>query len=499
MTMLGYPPYYYGGYAPHPLANYPNQPSGASPTHSDPNANNPSSKPSNPKKPPPPKEEEYKVYSSRWIMLLYMSLLNLLSDWTCYSVAPIALLTIQAFGDVDPESLVTVFLTANAVASAAEPAILGRLGLRRTVLLGAMLLMAGSIVKSGGLIVGGGGTKSLGDLEEEEADETWRLYLGFFLVGLSQPLYQCTPALLSASWFPENEKPTECAVGDIAKVENEMMSSLVAAAPSPAPGEDPVGSPAGDDNNNNNADGNDDNDDENPSAANAPMPPYYQMPPGGYPYPPPGAVHPLLAQSHPLQQPPPYMIPPGYYYPPPPPPGPYGYPAGPPPAPGTKHSENVPSFYHGYDQYGHYHNALLETTGYYDDYQETYEGVEPVMTQLGHHLDVDVRDDQIIQQFKACFSRPGFAHCVVAFTTSGIVINTLSTFMDYLVTLEGAGREYVGIVGGTFQLLIMAASLVFGGWTDHSRKYYFMILFMLITGAFSLAVCNVNLDSDAGG
>ncbi len=295
------------------------------------------------------------------------------------------------------------------------------------------------------------------------------------------------------------EEPTECAVGDIAEVENEMMSSLVAAAPSPAPGEDPVGSPAADGNNNNNADGNDDNDDENPSAANAPMPPYYQMPPGGYPYPPPGAVHPLLAQSHPLQHPPPYMIPPGYYYPPPPPPGPYGYPAGPPPAPGTKHSENVPSFYHGYDQYGHYHNALLETTGYYDDYQETYEGVEPVMTQLGHHLDVDVRDDQIIQQFKACFSRPGFAHCVVAFTTSGIVINTLSTFMDYLVTLEGAGREYVGIVGGTFQLLIMAASLVFGGWTDHSRKYYFMILFMLITGAFSLAVCNVNLDSDAGG
>jgi len=448
----------------------------------------------------------------------------------------------------------------------------------------------------------------LGDLEEE-ADETWKLYLGFFLVGLSQPLYQCTPALLSASWFPENERtmatgvalnsnqlgigcafifgtmlvsteedivpyfgllsiistitfvgaalqfddapptppsdtarvikgsleikipdwmkafggndnetvggekkekvaeapapasteePTECAVGDIAKAEKEMMSSLIAAAPSPAPGEDPVGSPGADDNNNNNnADGNDNNDDENPAAANPPMPPSYQMPQGGYPYPPLGAVHPLLAQPHPLQQPTPYMMPPGYYYPPPP--GPYGYAAGPPPAPRTKQSENIPSFYHGYDQYGHYHNALLETTGYYEDYSETYEGVEPVMTQLGHHLDVDVRDDQIVQQFKACFSRPGFAHCVVAFTTSGIVINTLSTFMDYLVTLEGAGREYVGIVGGAFQMLIMASSLVFGGWTDHSRKYYFMTLFMLITGAFSLAVCNVNLDSDAGG
>ena len=38
------------------------------------------------------------------------------------------------------------------------------------------------------------------------SNETWRLYSGFFLVGLSQPLYQCTPALLSASWFPENER-----------------------------------------------------------------------------------------------------------------------------------------------------------------------------------------------------------------------------------------------------------------------------------------------------
>ena len=38
-------------------------------------------------------EKGFKVYWQRWIMLMYMSVLNLLSDWTCYSVAPIALLT----------------------------------------------------------------------------------------------------------------------------------------------------------------------------------------------------------------------------------------------------------------------------------------------------------------------------------------------------------------------------------------------------------------------
>lgn len=166
------------------------------------------------------------------------------------------------------------------------------------------------------------------------------------------------------------------------------------------------------------------------------------------------------------------------------------------------YSNTTPSFYHGYDQQGHYHNALLETSGY-DEYAHPFsgddEGAEPIMTQLDHQLDIDIRDDQLIQQVKACFRRKGFAHCVVAFTTSGIIINTLSTFMDYLVTLNGAGREYVGYVGGTFQVLIMCSSLVVGGWTDHSRKYYFVILAMLILGAFALSMCNVALDSDAGG
>jgi Major Facilitator Superfamily len=128
-----------------------------------------------------------------------MSALNLLSDWTCYSVAPIALLTEEAFGDINAEQLVVIFLTANVAATACEPIILSRLGLRRTVLFGALLLMMGSIVKSGGMppIIESSLPKGKG---------VWRVYIGFFLVGLSQPLYQCTPALLSASWFPEEER-----------------------------------------------------------------------------------------------------------------------------------------------------------------------------------------------------------------------------------------------------------------------------------------------------
>ena len=161
---------------------------------------------------------------------------------------------------------------------------------------------------------------------------------------------------------------------------------------------------------------------------------------------------------------------------------------------------------------GYYHNQngvfLRPSFGYYNFGQQINleshlpptedDGVEPVITQTPHHLDINVRDDQIWLSFKACFARKGFSHCVAVFVTSGIVINTLSTFMDYLVRLQGAPRKYVGIVGGTFQLLIMVASMMFGSWTDKSRKYYFVIVALLISGAFMLAVCSVDLDDDRG-
>ena len=126
------------------------------------------------------------------------------------------------------------------------------------------------------------------------------------------------------------------------------------------------------------------------------------------------------------------------------------------------------------------------------------EGAEPVLTLTAHKLDINIRDDQILLSLRACFSRPGFVHCLASFTVSGIVINTLSTYMDYLVRLGGAGREYVGIIGGLFQLLIMVSSLVIGGFTDRTRAYYSVSMAMLVLGAFALAECGVNLDEDRG-
>lgn len=95
-------------------------------------------------------------------------------------------------------------------------------------------------------------------------------------------------------------------------------------------------------------------------------------------------------------------------------------------------------------------------------------------------------------------ARPGFIHSLVSFTVSGIVINTLSTFMDYLVRLNGAGRAYTGIVGGAFQFCIMISSLIVGRVCDTTRAYYSITIAMLVLGAFGLAECGVSLDSNSG-
>lgn len=127
------------------------------------------------------------------------------------------------------------------------------------------------------------------------------------------------------------------------------------------------------------------------------------------------------------------------------------------------------------------------------------DGAEAVVTITPHHLDIDIRDDQVIRSIRACLARPGFIHTLVAFTVSGVVINTLSTFMEYLVRLNGAGREYVGIVGGSFQFAIMISSLIVGSQTDKTRAYYSVTIGMLVLGAFALAECGVSLDANRGG
>lgn len=630
-------------------------------------------------------DRNFKVYWQRWIMLFvsslttfflckfcspftethllfsiivsfsqYMSTLNLLSDWTCYSVAPIALLTEEAFGSINPEQLVVVFLFANGIATACEPILLSRLGLRRTVLFGALLLMVGSIVKSGGMppIIRSNLQKGHGE---------WKVYLGFFLVGLSQPLYQCTPALLSASWFPEVERtmatgvalnanqlgigfafifgtllvensddipqyfgllsvistltflgtliqfddapptpPSETArvmrgslevnlpsVETIVKSVHNSVRFIGGLAPttSTSVGDEKQQKEAGpgsrsvtslsDDSESRRSSGsrsrrgrrislgspgrhightgarrrntarsqttaatdsgitagsrrrapspssapwdsvsdriNRAQVDVKPFPAPSPMPTeqpirqgdvqqdfnyMHQLPPyamAAYPaYP----VNESGMPTYPYPGYPPQYWDPRFHpqydfysqqafgetYSMPPADAQYQY---------YSYQDSVPPFaYYGPPYYSA--QQFLPSPGEID------EGAEPILTFKPHQLDIDIRDDQVWLSIKACMSRSGFMHSLVAFTVSGIVINTLSTFMDYLVRLNGAPRMYTGIVGGSFQFAIMIASLIIGKVCDKTRAYYSVTIGMLVLGAFGLAECGVSLDADDG-
>mmetsp|Transcript_10994 Transcript_10994/g.18792 ORF Transcript_10994/g.18792 Transcript_10994/m.18792 type:complete len:702 (+) Transcript_10994:35-2140(+) len=487
----------------------------------------------------------YRIYRARWLMLFYLSLLNLLSDWAGLSVAPIATLTSRAYnsddngeGDggyynnqqqattttmyIQPETLVTIFLVASSVGTALEPWILSRLGLRRTIVFGAFCNMVGSLVKSGGLPPITALTVSS---FHHGMYGKFALYFGFFLVGFAQPLFQCTPALLSASWFPEEERTLAtsialnsnqigvgCAfiVGALyvqspSQIVNyfSLLSvfSILAfvgtalqlddAPPTPPSGssrimrgtlevsirdiiqrasssllvdsdhrqyfEDKFGSVYRDDDVVSIG-----KDTTVSTAVNS-------------------SAQSLLRQ-HVFQH-----------------------------RGGTAASPSR-------DILGQYNLAAPYSTDEGSVYDGC-DGAEPTVTQTPHHLEIDIRDDQIILAAKACFARKGFSHALVVFTVCGIVINTLSTYLDYLVRGDyyedeannmnanngdsdgkiSEASKYVALIGALFQVIIMLSSVVIGAFTDRFRSYYMITLVLLVLGAFALAECGVSLDENRGG
>ncbi|KAL9183423.1 hypothetical protein ACHAXT_004279 [Thalassiosira profunda] len=469
----------------------------------------------------------YRVYKRRWVMLGYLSLLNLLSDWTGLSVAPIATITSRAYNSDDdyiyandgqmyiqPEALVTVFLVASSVGTALEPWILGRLGLRRTVVFGAFSNMIGNLVKSGGippffvvpsLLHGIHGTLAL--------------YLGFFLVGFAQPLFQCTPALLSASWFPEEERTLATS---IALNSNQLgvglafiVGALYVQSPSQiadyfgllsllsvvafvgtalqlddAPPTPPSGSSrimrgsleismrdiiqrASSSLLNANGGkydfdaeklwgycGNKDDAATSEAGASSAV----------------DASAESLLRRHVARRD-------------------GGFP-------------QTPSSQDRFSQ-----SILASPYSVDESMYSGCEGAEPTLTQTPHRLEIDIRDDQVYLAAKACLSRKGFSHSLVVFTAAGLVINVLSTYLDYLVrgnyygennaNVNNGGRlsgaVYVAVIGALFQVIIMVSSVVVGSFTDKTRSYFVVTLVLLVLGVFALAECGVSLDESHDG
>ncbi|KAL1530258.1 hypothetical protein AB1Y20_001173 [Prymnesium parvum] len=145
-----------------------------------------------------PQSSKYTLYPSRWVQLGYLSVLALLSDWVCFSVAAAPDVWEATYGH-DPATLIDIFLFTNVLFCFLEPTIVRKVGLRAVIVGGAFLMTAGCLLRSGIPFTG--------------AEPVYaQIIAGTVLVGAAQPFFQCTPPLLSATWFGYDERALSTAV-----------------------------------------------------------------------------------------------------------------------------------------------------------------------------------------------------------------------------------------------------------------------------------------------
>lgn len=131
-------------------------------------------------------------------MLFYIFALALMSDWICYSIAPIMHLVEVEFPTLSPSLLVSTFLAANVLATVWEPWLVSAKGLRFSIVLAATLMFVGSALKMAAVSFGAGSAPLL--------------MLGNVLVGVSQPFFNITPSSVSMNWFGDSERTVATAI-----------------------------------------------------------------------------------------------------------------------------------------------------------------------------------------------------------------------------------------------------------------------------------------------
>lgn len=149
-------------------------------------------------------EADVKVYPQRWIQLAYLSILALMSDWICFSVAAAPDTYQNSFGH-SAASLIDMFLFTNVASCFLVTDVVDKVGLKTSIRGAAALMAAGCWLRSG--ISFFGATADQVDLVPYPL-----LVVGTLMVGAAQPFFQCTPPLLSAQWFASSERATSTAV-----------------------------------------------------------------------------------------------------------------------------------------------------------------------------------------------------------------------------------------------------------------------------------------------
>ncbi|KAL7539912.1 hypothetical protein ACHAXR_009702, partial [Thalassiosira sp. AJA248-18] len=212
---------------------------------------------------------EPQVYAQRWTQLAYLSLLALLSDWICFSVAASPDGFEHAYPGASAANLIDIFLFTNVASCFLVTDVVAKFGLGKSIKGAAGIMTVGCFLRSGipdlawlekfGLGLGtgianaaeavsstvsGGAAESLVQAVSQEVIEVSQevidvlpdavtdlvdpatlteasrvaglepyalLVLGTVMVGFAQPYFQCTPPMLSATWFASDERATSTA------------------------------------------------------------------------------------------------------------------------------------------------------------------------------------------------------------------------------------------------------------------------------------------------
>jgi Major Facilitator Superfamily len=141
------------------------------------------------------------VSPQRWVQLAYLSLLALLSDLVCFAVAA-APSTFEASFGHSAASIIDIFLFTNVATSFLVTDVVAKFGIQRAIQTAAVLMTAGCWLRAGvGFLPGQTGLVDYS-----------MIVIGTVLVGIAQPFFQCTPPLLSAMWFANDERSTSTAI-----------------------------------------------------------------------------------------------------------------------------------------------------------------------------------------------------------------------------------------------------------------------------------------------
>lgn len=148
--------------------------------------------------------ERWELEPQRWIQLALLSLLALISDWVCFSTCAVPAEWMLVEGH-ESSQLVDIFLFSNVLSCFLFTDITARFGLRRVIIFAGWLMATGCILRSGvpfwDFMGPPEGMGAMG-IMPEYIDEV----VGTILVGVAQPFFQCSPPLLSATWFGSSER-----------------------------------------------------------------------------------------------------------------------------------------------------------------------------------------------------------------------------------------------------------------------------------------------------